>query len=116
VSLTASEQNTIENNFIKNNQKGIHLASFSMDNQITSNTIRDNTVYGVYAIQSTSNTFSKNDFTENSQNAQDQSTNYWSLNGQGNYWDDYNNYDNNSDGIGDVPYAIAGGSNVNNYP
>jgi parallel beta-helix repeat protein len=116
VSLTASEQNTIENNFIQNNQKGIHLASFSMDNQITSNTIRDNTVYGVYVIQSTSNTFSKNDFTENSQNAQDQSTNFWSLNGQGNYWDDYNNYDNNSDGIGDIPYVIPGGSNVDGYP
>lgn len=116
VSLTASEQNTIENNFIQNNQKGIHLASFSINNQIISNTVRDNTVYGVYAIQSTSNTFSKNDFTENSQNAQDQSTNFWSLNGQGNYWDDYNNYDNNSDGIGDISYLIPGGSNVDGYP
>ncbi len=116
VSVTASEQTIIDQNMIQNNQKGVHLASFSTNNQITSNTIRDNTVYGVYVIQSSSNTFSRNDFTENSQNAQDQSTNTWSMDGQGNYWDDYNNYDNNSDGIGDTPYTIPGSSNVDNYP
>lgn len=116
ISLTASEQNIIENNFIQNNQKGIHLASFSANNQLISNTIRDNTVYGVYIIQSSSNSFSGNDFTANNQNAQDASTNLWSVDNQGNYWDDYNNYDNNSDGIGDVPYIIPGGTNVDNYP
>lgn len=116
ISVTASEQNTIENNIIQNNQKGIHLGSFSVNNQLRSNSIRDNTMYGVYVTQSSSNSFSENDFTDNSQNAQDASTNIWSINNQGNYWDDYNNYDNNSDGIGDIPYTIPGGSNVDNYP
>ena len=116
VSVSASEQNTIENNIIQNNQKGIHLASFSSSNQLLSNSIRQNSVYGVYVIQSSGNTFSGNDFTDNSQNAQDASTNVWSTNSQGNYWDDYTGYDNNSDGIGDVPYTIPGGSNVDNYP
>jgi parallel beta-helix repeat protein len=116
ISITASEQNTVENNIIQNNQKGIHLASFSTNSTLTSNSIRDNTMYGVYIIQSSGNSFSSNDFTDNSQNAQDTSTNMWSINNQGNYWDDYNNYDNNSDGIGDTPYSVPGGSNVDNYP
>jgi parallel beta-helix repeat protein len=116
VSLTASGQNIIDQNMISSNQKGIHLASFSANNQITSNTIRDNTVYGIYIVQSSSNVFSRNDFTQNNLNAQDPSSNTWSLDGQGNYWDDYDNYDNNSDGIGDTPYLIPGGSNVDAYP
>jgi parallel beta-helix repeat protein len=116
ISLTDSNYNTIQNNIIQNNQKGIHLASFSAYNQIISNSLRDNIMYGVYVIQSSSNSFSGNDFTNNGQNAQDASTNIWSIDNQGNYWDDYNNYDNNSDGIGDSPYSIPGGSNVDNYP
>jgi len=116
ISLTVSNQNIIENNIIQNNQKGIHLASFSMNNQMTSNTIRDNSVYGVYVFQSSSNLFTQNDLSGNSQNAQDSSTNSWSSNGQGNYWRDYNKYDNNSDGIGDTPYPIPGGNNIDEYP
>ncbi len=116
ISVTASEQNILENNFIQHNQKGVHLASFSINNQIVSNSIRDNTVYGVYVFQSSSNTFTSNDFIGNNQNAQDVSTNTWYANNQGNYWDDYNKYDNNSDGIGDTPYNVPGGSNVDNYP
>ena len=116
ISITASEDNIIEDNFIQYNQKGVHLASFSMNNQLARNTIRENTVYGVYVVQSSSNIFTCNDFTANNQNAQDASSNTWYAGNQGNYWDDYNNYDNNSDGIGDVPYSIPGGSNVDTYP
>lgn len=121
VNLIASEQNTIENNIIQNNQKGIQLGSFSINNHITSNTIWDNSVYGIYVVQSSTNVFSLNDFngdgaSGNSQNAKDSSTNAWSSNGQGNYWMDYNKYDNNSDGIGDTPYPIPGGTNVDQYP
>jgi parallel beta-helix repeat protein len=116
ISLTVSDQNIIDNNIIQNNQKGVHLASFSMNNQMTNNTIRDNSVYGVYVFQSSSNVFTRNDLTGNSQNAQDSSTNSWSSNGQGNYWEDYNKYDNNSDGIGDTPYNIPGGNNQDDYP
>ncbi len=116
ISVTASDENIIENNIIQNNQKGIHLASFSMNNQIISNTISDNSVYGIYVFQSSSNLFTRNNLWGNSQNAQDSSTNSWSSNGQGNYWSDYNKYDNNSDGIGDMPYAIQGGNNIDEYP
>jgi parallel beta-helix repeat protein len=116
ISVSLSEQNIFCNNNIQNNQKGIHLASFSNSNEITGNTIRDNSVYGVYVVQSSNNVFSHNDFTKNYPHAQDSSINEWSNNGQGNYWDDYSGYDNNSDGIGDIPYNIPGGANKDNYP
>lgn len=35
----------------------------------------------------------------------------------GNYWDDYEGFDNNSDGIDDTPYFIDGTAGaVDNYP
>jgi parallel beta-helix repeat protein len=121
ISLTISSENIIENNIIQNNQNGIRLGSSSTNNRITSNTIRDNSMYGIYVVQSSNNIFSLNDlngdgFTGNGQNAKDISVNSWSSGGQGNYWRDYNNYDNNSDGIGDTPYNIPGGSNKDDFP
>ena len=115
ISLTASDQNIIENNIIQHNQKGIQLSYFSNYSKITDNTILDNDIYGVYVFQSYSNNFSRNNFVKNYPNAQDSFKNSWSENGQGNYWGDYNKYDNNSDGIGDTPYAISGG-NIDEYP
>jgi parallel beta-helix repeat protein len=142
VSLSLSEQSVIHDNIIQDNQKGIHLASSntneitinsiwnnnqagiyivtnSNNNVITSNTLLNNNQYGVSIIGSTGNIFSLNDFNRYhgyGQNAQDSSTNSWNLSNQGNYWDDYNGYDNNSDGIGDRPYNISGGSNKDYYP
>ena len=116
ISLILSENNVIQNNILEDNQKGIHLSSYSNNNQIRGNTIRSNSEFGVYVSQSSANVFSLNDFTGNSQNAQDSFTNAWSANSKGNYWDDYNNYDSNGDGIGDVPYTIPGGGNTDPYP
>jgi hypothetical protein len=68
-----------------------------------------------------------NYFINNNPNAYDECANYWD-NGYpsgGNYWDDYTGVDNyngvnqdipGSDGIGDTPYPISGGSNNDNYP
>jgi len=116
ISVSLSDQNVFSTNIIQQNQKGIHLSSFSDSNDITGNTIRDNSVYGIYVVQSSNNVFSHNDFTRNYPHAQDSSSNDWSKNGQGNYWDDYTGYDNNSDGIGDIPYNIPGGANKDHYP
>jgi parallel beta-helix repeat protein len=145
VSVTLSEENLIQDNIIQDNQKGIHIASYSNNNEITGNSIRNNTEagiyifansnnnvitsntiwkndqYGVYIMQSTGNIFSLNDFNRlknnpSSKNAQDTAVNSWNHNNQGNYWDDYNAYDTDSNGIGDTPYNIPGGDNKDNYP
>jgi len=116
LSVSLSDQNIFTNNILQTNQKGISF-EYSGLNEIMSNSIRDNTVYGVYSIRSSNNNvFSRNDFSTNNLNAQDACINDWSDNGQGNYWDDYPGYDNNSDGIGDIPYSIPGGTNYDNYP
>jgi len=116
ISLTLSENNIIHNNIVQSNQKGMYIYYSSTNNQIYENTITGNSQYGIHIVQSLNNRFYQNDFTDNGQNVQDSFTNYWSYNYQGNYWDDYDGYDNNSDDIGDIPYDIPGGSNKDEYP
>jgi hypothetical protein len=41
--------------------------------------------------------------------------NYWNHNLQGNYWDDYADYDSDDNGIGDSPYNIPGGNNQDEF-
>ena len=115
--LQYSDNNTIRNNIIELNNIGIYL-SHSDSNIIRSNTIRENNANGIF-IPSTSsgNTVYLNDFDDNQYNARDEGTNSWNYNSQGNYWDDYNDYDSNSDGIGDNPYTIEGiPGNKDYYP
>ncbi len=58
---------------------------------------------------STSNNIYLNDFSNNADgNAKDYGSNNWDYSSQGNYWDDYNDYDNDSNGKGDNPYTIEG--------
>ncbi len=116
VSLTLSDNNIIHNNVIQSNQKGMYIYYSSNNNEIYENTITGNSQYGVHVVQSLNNRFYLDDFTNNGQNAQDPLTNYWSYSSQGNYWDDYNDYDSDEDGIGDSPYDIPGGSNQDVYP
>jgi hypothetical protein len=72
----------------------------------------------VYLYFSNENTIFRNNFILNAQNARDNGDNIWD--GEypfgGNYWDDYNGTDSNSDGIGDTPYNISGDSNQDHYP
>jgi len=60
------------------------------------------------------------DFTKtifnNYDNALDLGINSWDYNSKGNYWDDYNDYDTDGNGIGDNPYTIDGGSsNIDHF-
>ncbi len=116
ISIIRSSANTIYSNTIQGNQKGIYLYLASNDNVIYSNTLTRNTQYGIYVVQSSGNQFYLNDFVTNGMNAYDSSSNLWYKNQQGNYWSDYNNYDEDKNGIGDVSYTIAGNSNQDMYP
>jgi len=123
---------------------GVYLSSSTGDN-LTSNTI-DNirggtggtggkygsggaggVGYGFYLESSDNNRIYHNSFINNSPQARDNGSNYWD-NGYpsgGNYWSDYTGVDNymgenqnipGSDGVGDTPYNISGGSNRDRYP
>lgn len=106
INLVVSTNNIINGlNQIQSNQIGVNLYQ-SQDNRIYNNKINGNTQSGISISQSPNNIFYKNDFLDNGQNAQDPSTNNWSYNNEGNYWDDYTGKDENHDGIGDTPYEV----------
>jgi parallel beta-helix repeat protein len=116
--LDESDSNTINDNTIEYNNIGLYLFN-SDSNIIKSNNIQNNNANGIW-ITSTcnANTIYLNDFFNNLDgNARDFGSNNWNYNFQGNYWDDYNDYDSNGDGVGDNPYVIEGGNgNKDNYP
>ena len=104
-------QNTISQNKIIENDYGIHFGSMSMANMIMSNGISDNDVIGAFAVTTASNNMiSMNYFLRNPIHAEDNSSmgNMWNLTMMGNFWDDYTGEDNDTNSIGDDPYAITG--------
>jgi len=117
VFVVTSDNNNIKDNVIEGNDaNGIYL-QYSNNNEIKNNIIRYNDVYGIRLYYSNSNLLYKNDFSDNiNNNARDDGNNKWNTSTQGNYWDDYNDYDNNHDDIGDNPYSISGGSNYDYKP
>jgi parallel beta-helix repeat protein len=109
--LINSNENIIDNNLIEKNNIGIYLSDSDI-NYIKSNVIKNNNANGILInSQSNSNIIYLNHFSNNIvNNARDLSSNNWNRNAYGNFWDDYNDYDNNKDGIGDNPYIIDSNS------
>jgi len=114
--LVGSNNNKIEDNTIESGNIGIFFSN-SNDNTITNNYIQKNNAYGIsLSSNSANNIIYKNDFSNNLlDNARDLNSNIWSNNSQGNYWDDYNDYDSDDNGIGDNPYIIDDDSQ-DDYP
>ena len=115
IQLDAASDIIISNNYIYDNTNGaasgIIFSANSVNNSITGNTIYGNT-NGVGIIPgSENNLFYNNEFRNNGIHAVDwDSKNEWNSTTIGNYWDDYDGYDNDLDGIGDTPYTgIVGG-------
>ncbi len=77
--------NTIVNNAILYNSEGVHFHSLSLNNIFKGNVIKGN-------IESVYNDSYNTKVTQN----------IW----DGNYWDNYEGFDKNGDGIGDTPYTL----------
>jgi parallel beta-helix repeat protein len=116
VKLTNSDGCLIYANTIQNNGNGVFLSSGSTGNRIYENTISSNT-YGINTHISNDNWIYLNHFQNSySYNAYDESSNFYSYNNNGNYWDDYTGVDEDpQDDIGDTPYNVPGGSNQDQY-
>ena len=109
--LINSKENIINNNLIEKNNIGIYLSNSDI-NYVKSNVIKNNNANGILInSESNNNIIYLNHFSNNIvNNARDLSSNNWNRNAYGNFWDDYNDYDNNGDGIGDNPYIIDSNS------
>jgi parallel beta-helix repeat protein len=114
-----SNYNTISGNRINWNIYGLLLTE-SENNSIYENEIKGNT-RGIEALQQSynNNIYHNNFFVNSEDNAYDDFSNKWDDDypSGGNYWDDYTGVDSDGDGIGDTPYDILGdGNNKDNYP
>ena len=115
--LVSSNSNTIKDNTaIEDNNIGIYLSN-SDNNIVKNNDIKNNNAYGVWLYASSdNNVIYLNHLLDNKEgNAEDKCSNSWSYDHQGNYWDDYNDYDSDDNGIGDNPYVIDDDSQ-DDYP
>ena len=104
IGLKDMEGAEITENLIANNKVGLFFDAASGD--FHGNLIAYNDV-GIEAFASASNNqFKNNSFIENNEHVtvdgmnESDSTNRW----HGNFWSDYQGYDRNKDGFGDVPY------------
>jgi len=127
---SSSDKNLISGNRISMNEEGIVLRD-ATNNTIVENTITDN-AYGIdvlpsFLIPAIDNIIFHNNFLRNNVGASDCYNNFWNSEypSGGNYWDDYTGVDYfngpdqtipGSDGIGDIPYDIAGGTSQDHYP
>lgn len=117
---TYSYENTIKNNIVINNYYGAMIKG-SNNNIVYNNCFKENNYGTIICCGSSDNIVYNNIFLNNSINNSKQSadiTNYWHSDFEtgGNYWDDYNGFDENHDGYGDTPYVIPEGGEQDIYP
>jgi len=107
----------VGNKIVDSSWVGIYVRD-SNNNDIHDNIIADNVWLGGIYIATLSSTFNKlcrNNFINNSMNAQSLGSNTkWDNGAEGNYWDDYSGVDSNGDGIGDTSYTFF--NDVDEYP
>lgn len=98
-----------EENLILNNAVGLFLEA-SKDSKFTRNTIAENDVAMQIFSSAEQNTFTQNNFINNLSPLQivgKSGLTAWQSADAGNYWSDYDGYDLDGDGLGDVPHRIC---------
>jgi parallel beta-helix repeat protein len=114
----STDNNSISENSLKNNSYGISL--FYADcNEISANNITANSIYGIHLNLSENNKIFHNNFVDNAQQAHVEKSecNGWDdgYPSGGNFWNDCNPPDSDSDEIGDIPRTINA-SGEDKYP
>lgn len=97
-----------EENFIVDNATGIFMEALRKTT-FRRNTIANNDVALQMFSNSDANVFTENNFVNNLSPLQligRRTTTKWSQNGRGNFWSEYDGYDLNENGLGDVPLKI----------
>ena len=102
------EENLAEGNLIIDNATGLFLEAVR-HTTFRKNVIAENDVAMQIFSSSEDNLFSENQFVENLSPLQivgKKTASFWQDGGRGNFWSDYDGYDLDGDGIGDVPHQI----------
>lgn len=97
-----------EENFVIDNGTGIFMEAVS-NSQFRKNVFAENSVAIQMFSNSSNNVIVENNFVENLSPLQvigRKTSTIWSENGKGNYWSDYDGYDLDANGIGDVPHKV----------
>ena len=118
--LKQNTQNTqiLDNKISDSGWNGITLKPGCLGNYILQNTLSNSFYAGIGIIDSSNNYLYHNNFKANRHQAYDDAANIWDdgYPSGGNYWSDYTGFDEDGDGIGDIPYAILDGINTDRYP
>ncbi|HUI39320.1 MAG TPA: NosD domain-containing protein [Methanothrix sp.] len=102
-----SSHNLVVRNTAKGNFNGVELSKGCKFNAVYDNDVTDNS-HGIRLNENRNNVIFGNNFLRNQINAyENASLNIWNTT-IGNCYSDYEGQDENGDGIGDQPYAIAG--------
>jgi len=101
-----SNDNTIEDNIIKNCDYGVYLFQDVERNVIRRNTITTNECGIICDWGTRDNMVYHNNFINNTGQAVNKGKTTWNYIDKGNYWSDYNGTDADKDNIGDYSYEI----------
>ncbi len=115
--LSNSTGNKILNCTSYDNEYGVLLHNWIYNTTVTDCTLFNNK-YGLRVCTGKDNHIHHNAFIDNKWQAWDPQNDMWCDISckEGNYWNDYEGVDTNGDGVGDTPYKIPGGNNIDWYP
>ena len=121
VGLTLSNSNTVVENNISYNTGGIDLVEADHNKIISNKIMQNNWGYGIKLSGSEYNRVHHNSLINNNGTSKQASDgtdkNFWNTSTDGNYWSDWCNPDNDSNGIVDFPYWLEGiGREKDCYP